>query len=244
MRISFIFFLLIVSFSVQAQRFRLKGEVKSYPEGGWIYLSYFDQGKRFHDSTQVKEGRFQFSNKLKYPVPASLYDSSYKLYDGDNRFSFILEPAKFSIISDDELSTSKVKGSKLNEESQELLRRIISFSFSMQRSKVIQEYPEYRRPGEQIISLSKNAEERQKQESILTDSVCIAFAKAYPKSYESARILANIMSWNQTDSAIYKQSKSVFNRCPKRWKNAPLIKETLARKLPRPRFVMGELSFD
>lgn len=244
MRISLIFFLFLANLSLQAQRFKLSGKVKSFKEGQWIYLSYFVQGKRVLDSTEVKGGRFQFSNKLEFPVQASLFDNDHRFYNGDNRFSFILEPAKFSIYSDDNLNTSKIKNSRLNEESQELLRRIISFSFSMQRSKVIQQYPEYRRPGEQIISLSKNAEERQKQESTLTDSVCIAFAKAYPKSYESARVLANVMSWNQTDSAIYKQAKSVFNRCPNRWKNAPLIKETLAHKLPRPRFVMGELSFD
>ncbi|UTA69828.1 DUF4369 domain-containing protein [Emticicia sp. 21SJ11W-3] len=244
MRILFIFFLLLFNLSAQAQRFRLTGEIKSLEEGSWVYLSYDVQGQRILDSTQVKAGVFQFSKKLKYPVYAYISESSYELYEGDNRFSFMLEPAKFSIYSDSHIYASEVKNSKLNEEGQELIRRILSFSFSMKRNSVIQEYPEYRRPGEKVILLSKNVEEREKQESILRDSICVEFAKAYPDSYQSAQVLASVMSWNETNSAIYQRAKNVFDRCPRRWKRAPAIREIIERKMPRTVFVMGELSFD
>ena len=46
--------------------FIIKGELTGAPENNWIYLTDYNQ-KIYYDSTQLKNGRFEFEGKVEYP---------------------------------------------------------------------------------------------------------------------------------------------------------------------------------
>ena len=69
--------------------FVLKGELSGAPEGKWIYLTDYDQ-KVYLDSTQLKDGCFEFQGQLDYPTLCRVTyfkDPAQRTYGWDNILS-------------------------------------------------------------------------------------------------------------------------------------------------------------
>ena len=69
--------------------FIIKGELTGAPENNWIYLTDYNQ-KIYYDSTQLKNGRFEFEGKVEYPELCRITyfkDPSQRIYGWDNILS-------------------------------------------------------------------------------------------------------------------------------------------------------------
>ena len=78
-------------------QFVLKGQVTGL-EDGWLNLYYSDiNGKRVHDSTELKSGSFSFKGKIAEPTMAYLGLKEEKRSQ-DNSVSFFIEPSEMNVV--------------------------------------------------------------------------------------------------------------------------------------------------
>lgn len=81
--------LLLGACQSKPEGFVIKGELTGAPENKWIYLTDYDQ-KIYYDSTQLKNGHFEFEGKLEYPELCRITyfkDPSQRIYGWSNILS-------------------------------------------------------------------------------------------------------------------------------------------------------------
>jgi thiol-disulfide isomerase/thioredoxin len=97
-------------------QFVLKGQVTGI-EGGWLNLYYTGiDGKRIHDSTELKNGSFSFKGKISEPTMAYLGLKEEKRSQ-DNSVSFFIEPSEMNVVLPlNKFGDATFKGSKTQNE--------------------------------------------------------------------------------------------------------------------------------
>lgn len=130
--------------------FKLSGKVKKLThQADWVYLQYRSNGEWKTDSTQVKEGKYQFTGKIEEPVQGRLrvkYNETAEgnmvaMVGGRDMTSVFLEPGKIKMTSVDSFSNVQVKGSSAHTEFAKLNRATKPYN---DRTKPLMEkYREY-----------------------------------------------------------------------------------------------------
>jgi peroxiredoxin len=122
-------FLLLAAFCIQTnaqEKFTIKGDVSQVKlPVAKVYLSYYADGKSTTDSSDVVNGKYNFTGSLGDPLMASLRvkyqeDPNAKTiravsYNRDIKQLF-LENAKISVVSTDSFANAAIKGSKAHAE--------------------------------------------------------------------------------------------------------------------------------
>jgi peroxiredoxin len=122
-------FLLLAAFCIQTnaqEKFTIKGDVSKVKlPVAKVYLSYYADGKSTTDSSDVVNGKYNFTGSLGDPLMASLRvkyqeDPNAKTiravsYNRDIKQLF-LENAKISVVSTDSFANAAIKGSKAHAE--------------------------------------------------------------------------------------------------------------------------------
>ena len=122
-------FLLLAAFCIQTnaqEKFTIKGDVSKVKlPVAKVYLSYYADGKSTTDSSDVVNGKYNFTGSLGDPLIASLRvkyqeDPNAKTiravsYNRDIKQLF-LENAKISVVSTDSFANAAIKGSKAHAE--------------------------------------------------------------------------------------------------------------------------------
>lgn len=122
-------FLLLAAFCIQTnaqEKFTIKGDVNQVKlPVAKVYLSYYADGKSTTDSSDVVNGKYNFTGSLGDPLMASLRvkyqeDPNAKTiravsYNRDIKQLF-LENAKISVVSTDSFANAAIKGSKAHAE--------------------------------------------------------------------------------------------------------------------------------
>ena len=122
-------FLLLAAFCIQTnaqEKFTIKGDVSKVKlPVAKVYLSYYADGKSTTDSSDVVNGKYNFTGSLGDPLMASLRvkyqeDPNAKTiravsYNRDVKQLF-LENAKISVVSTDSFANAAIKGSKAHAE--------------------------------------------------------------------------------------------------------------------------------
>ena len=122
-------FLLLAAFCIQTnaqEKFTIKGDVSKVKlPVAKVYLSYYADGKSTTDSSDVVNGKYNFTGNLGDPLMASLRvkyqeDPNAKTiravsYNRDIKQLF-LENAKISVVSTDSFANAAIKGSKAHAE--------------------------------------------------------------------------------------------------------------------------------
>jgi peroxiredoxin len=122
-------FLLLAAFCIQTnaqEKFTIKGDVSKVKlPVAKVYLSYYSDGKSTTDSSDVVNGKYNFTGSLGDPLMASLRvkyqeDPNAKTiravsYNRDIKQLF-LENAKISVVSTDSFANAAIKGSKAHAE--------------------------------------------------------------------------------------------------------------------------------
>jgi peroxiredoxin len=122
-------FLLLAAFCIQSnaqEKFTIKGDVSKVKlPVAKVYLSYYADGKSTTDSSDVANGKYNFTGSLGDPLMASLRvkyqeDPNAKTiravsYNRDIKQLF-LENAKISVVSTDSFANAAIKGSKAHAE--------------------------------------------------------------------------------------------------------------------------------
>ena len=113
------------SFMAPAQstnQFQLNGKAMDMDKG-WIYLSYTNyEGKLVRDSSQVQQGRFGFSGRIKEPTMASFNGKmASRGVDDPDYTNLFLEPGTMTVeVKAHEFKKAQVTGSKSHKEYAEL----------------------------------------------------------------------------------------------------------------------------
>lgn len=170
--ITFLFALAICSpFTLMAQHgFLIQGKMSPAINSKKVYLSYYNDGTEFRDSTLIKKGTFSFKGNLKYPLQAWLFLEQNKddKLTPEEYLYFYLENAKISIKSPKSLADAVVSGSRSNTENNEL---------AALRSP-------YRKVADSVMSVYNSWTAEQKKDTLLTKALAIPM-RATQRGYDS-----------------------------------------------------------
>ena len=88
-------------------------------QNGKIFLSVYNDGGTFSDSSKILNGKFSFKGSVEKPATGVL---SYNNGDGNNYYQFYVEPANMTITGEgDSLKLLNISGSKLNDDNKILV---------------------------------------------------------------------------------------------------------------------------
>ncbi|MEO6819688.1 MAG: TlpA disulfide reductase family protein [Ginsengibacter sp.] len=124
----FLFFagFLLVSFQLLAQgdAYHISGNLEKMKAGN-LHLTIYKNDQTIVDSTNLKDGKFNFSGTVSSPFFATLTMPEKK----DDYFTFYIEPGTFQILGRaDSLKMLTIKGSKVNDDDKMLKDRMKSVS--------------------------------------------------------------------------------------------------------------------
>lgn len=212
--------LFLAAFSASAQRFDVKGDVKSLRSGSYVFLAYLSKGALRVDSAEVRDGKFQLKGKVEYPTKGVLLTKNpSRFLEGDENVTLYLEPRAFTVQSPDSLSHLTIIGSPLNDE-----HLMLNQSVEESVDAVEKLDREFRvSPATQqkdSVSVRKYLAQRAhlKQEA---KAVYVFFAESHPQSYLSVISLESVIKDLDDEPALRDRAKLAFQRIKPDWKEIP-----------------------
>jgi len=131
----FVFLLLpVFSLAQTGKDFKLKGQLNLTKPADWVYLRYSSGDQYITDSTQVKNGVFNFEGKIPEPTVAALI-VKYAKQQGEEKaqrevIQFFIEPSKMEFAAKDSLKAYSLSGSKGEKDFEALMKKEESYDFS------------------------------------------------------------------------------------------------------------------
>ncbi len=205
MRHGIVWFLLLpllAGAQVSGKPFRLSGkliDLKMQPE--WVFLQYQAGDDWKTDSTQVKEGKYQFTGKIAEPVLARIrvkYKVDEKgikipLVSGRDMAAVFIQPGKISITSVDSFSHITVSGSAVHKEYAKLQEQEKPFEERMK--PLVEKYREYAK-AKDLGNQNKLEEEIDAIDLEKNEKVYGEFVKANPSSPLALYALKQYAGWD------------------------------------------------
>jgi peroxiredoxin len=172
----------------QAGKFTLHGKLGNWNKPAVVYIQYVSGNKSLSDTCELVNGAFTLSGNLDWPVRAfmAIYHQgrNAKVMNGDTR-QFWIEPGMIEMNSPDSLKHAVVKGSRLNDEQNELAEEM----------RLLRENESSPQNGSFALDLSKSPEELKLERK----AVELRFIKTHPNSLISLDLLrVSFLSENRT----------------------------------------------
>lgn len=171
--------ILVSSQSFSQEKYIINGHFSKH-QNGKIFLSIYNDGGTFSDSSKIEKGNFSFKGSVEKPATGVL---SYNNGDGNNYYQFYVEPANMIISGEgDSLKLLNISGSKLNDDNKILVASM----------KPISEWEER---DSKIYSAALKAKDKSVLDSLdnvdweilaAKRKVVTEFVKAHPSSLSSA----------------------------------------------------------
>lgn len=167
--------------------FSIKGQIKNIDKVDWVYLTYRADGEWKTDSTQPKEGYYNFKGNLVEPLVANLRIKYQADPNGDKKqlnyqrdvAQVFIEPGKIKILSIDSFSNVSVKGSKSHNEFQKLNDQAKPFNDKM--DPLYDQYSAYAKAKDKV-NQQKVEDEIDSIEKEMNETVYGTYAKNNPSS--------------------------------------------------------------
>lgn len=204
------FFLCLLTGAASGQRFELTVETGTLKNGTRLFLSYLSGQQERVDTAVVQEGTCRFSGSISLPSEASLRRNPPRYDRGRDGFSFYLEPGVFTATSPDSLLHLRVKGSRLNDEDEEMKQ--LKRSLLAQRGKISAEYRNLPRSKQ---GNRKAVEDLAARENALISAeyeALVAFAEQHPASYLSLVNLEKVKGVAGRDTALGNRARAAYVR--------------------------------
>ncbi|MBC6112614.1 redoxin domain-containing protein [Pedobacter fastidiosus] len=215
---------LIPLLSIAQETFKINGNGNGLINGNKIYLVYESNNKQITDSAFVKDGRFNFSGKVEFPVFASLFlnKNPYvnKLAKGENMdyFKFYLENSPINMATTDSLKKIVITGSPgnaLNKELRLMLKENDEKFVSLRKS--YEALPEKNQKDSLVLDSFIKREQMIMHESF---QIHLAFAKKHPTSYLSVISLSQIAA----QPGMAEPTKLAYDKLSPKLKESPMAK--------------------
>jgi thiol-disulfide isomerase/thioredoxin len=219
------------------EQFILDGKIMNM-DAGCVYLSYINKnGDRVRDSSEIKNGSFQFIGFISEPTLASFSGKVLSSgMDDPNYTSIFLEPARMKMtVTANEFKTAKLTGSKTQQEYEILQKqtqkvssrwKTVMDTLSAANKRSNFEYQELR----SWVLKPYFAEMRE---------IDLAFFNGYPASYVTAYML-RIKGRDLTTDSL----KMFYNRLPPKVRESIYGKDIAAQLERRKLGVVGSLAQD
>jgi peroxiredoxin len=204
--------------------FKIDAKIDGLKTGSKVFLIYQEDDRQKTDSVLVKDGGFVFSDKLEYPVLASLalHKNPYieRLAPGEkiDFLRFYLEPGRFKMNAKDSLRNVQISGSRINELYSELKTMLKPNEERFAAiGKEFQALPEAQKKDSQVF---KSVMAKENENLIESYKIHLEFVKKHPDSYLSLISLSHIAS----QPSVNAEAKEVYQRISPALKNTPLGK--------------------
>jgi peroxiredoxin len=195
----FLFLLLPISALAQtsSKPFSISGELKLNKQVDWVYLRYFSGDEMKMDSTQPKNGSFQFAGKLAEPTTASLA-VKYAPQSGEERagregIQLFLEPSAMKFFAKDSLKANSVTGSSAHLDFMKLNEALKPFNDRI--TPLFAEYSNYQKKGDEA-NMKKVEDAITTIQKVRDEEVYVSFIKANPQSPVALYALRQYAGWD------------------------------------------------
>jgi thiol-disulfide isomerase/thioredoxin len=125
-------FLLLPVFVAAQKGYTINGKLPALKGTATAYLSYGRGDQSFTDSTEVKNGKFQFKGSVVEPAQAFLTvtrdHAPYNVRRRDDHMAFYIENSKITITGTDSIQNATVKGSQADKEYKELDAMVMPYT--------------------------------------------------------------------------------------------------------------------
>ncbi len=181
--------------------FRLDGELKNISNAQWVYFSYVTDGERKTDSTELKQGKYQFTGSLAEPVIGRL-SVTYKpdengnkvptVYKRDQAIVFLEPSSVIKVQNIDSFSNTKVKGSRAHVAYLELQKQLSAVN--EQSEQLSRQYSELYKQKD--TAAMKKLEPRFEVVDSLMKDVYTAYIRKNPSSPVAVYALNQAAGWD------------------------------------------------
>lgn len=204
--------------------YSINGNVSQLKDGNKIFLTYQVEGKLFADSTVVRNGQFNFTGDLTFPVFSTLYLHKnpyiHRPEKGEKMdfFRFYLASEKIVMAARDSLKNILITGSevdKLYREQRAMLKSNDEGFTALQ--KEFDALPEDQKKDKAVYDSFVAREQQLMQESF---QVHLAFAQKHPDSYLSVISLAHVAA----QPSMTAGAEKAYEKLPQKLKDSPLGK--------------------
>jgi len=147
-----------------------------------VYLTYNKSDKRVTDSTDLKNGQFNFTEKINEPTLASLmvrFDTKENVSDKRQGMQLFIEPGIIKITASDSLKIASVTGSKSQKDFEQLQSLMKPYNEKM--SALNSQYIEYRKNKDEE-GIKKIQDEAGRLDSIMNEDVYLKYTANHPNS--------------------------------------------------------------
>jgi len=147
MKLAFLTLALLLSGQLlygQQNYFTIEGKLAKKTDYRYIYLNYESTEAFKQDSSLIKNGAFYFKGVPVYGTHASIQLKNTGTADPDdgNQFGFMIEPANIKIHVDGNFNESRIDGSQINNDFQEI-KRILK-PVELARTKWYERYDQFK----------------------------------------------------------------------------------------------------
>jgi peroxiredoxin len=212
-------FVPVISFA-QSKQFELKGKLALTQPVDWLYLRYASNGQYITDSVQPKNGEFKFKGEISEPVDAYLMAKFRQQGDAKlprENVQLFLEPTQIEFTANNSLSNYTLKGSKGNDEFQELLKQ--SAAYDQRFGKLYNDYDSLEQAGKKD-EMKKIEDAIEQLNNEMKENVYGTFIKTHPNSNVALFALKQYAGWEIVPAKV----APLYNSLSASLKNFPSAK--------------------
>jgi len=222
----FVFLLLpVFSLAQTGKDFKLKGQLNLTKPADWVYLRYSSGDQYITDSTQVKNGVFNFEGKIPEPTVAALI-VKYAKQQGEEKaqrevIQFFIEPSKMEFAAKDSLKAYSLSGSKGEKDFEALMKKEESYDFS----PLYNSYSDFQKKGDKE-GMNKVEKQIDDLQSKMNDEVYLGFLQSSSNSPVALYALKQYAGYD-IDAAKVEPLFKTLPATEKAWPSAVALKERI-----------------